>query len=216
MITFSGDKLKWSEFWDAFESAVHNKKKMSSVEKFNYLRSKVTGEARSAIQGLTLSNENYEVAIGILKERFGNEQEIIDLHYIQMINLYPATNRTGSLRNLLDQLEKHLRSLEVLKQNVNQDVFVSMIRAKLPEDVLLQLEMLKGAKKKWSVFSLRDKLVEYITAREHSEKKGNSTDTVFKRNTPNSHENRTRPSFGTGDSRRNFPSRSDGKDCLTL
>ena len=68
MHTFSGDKMKWSEFWDAFESAVHNKKKMSDVEKFNYLRNKVSGEARSAIQGLKLSNENYEVAIGTLKE----------------------------------------------------------------------------------------------------------------------------------------------------
>ena len=58
-----------------------------------------------------------------------------------MINLYPASNTTSSLRNLLDQLEKHLSSLEVLKQNVNQDVFVAMMRAKLPEDVLLQLEM---------------------------------------------------------------------------
>ena len=56
MLTFSGDKLKWSEFWDAFENAVQNKKKMSNVEKFNYLKIKVSGEARSAIQGLTLSN----------------------------------------------------------------------------------------------------------------------------------------------------------------
>ena len=65
MHTFSSDKMKWSEFWDAFESAVHNKKKMSDVEKFNYLRNKVSGEARSAIQGLNLSNENFEVTIGI-------------------------------------------------------------------------------------------------------------------------------------------------------
>ena len=125
MHTFSGDKMKWSEFWDAFESAVHNTKKMSNVEKFNYLRNKVSGEARSAIQGLNLSNENYEVAIGILKERFGNEQEIIDLHYNQMINLYPASNTTSSLRNLLDQLEKHLRSLEVLKQKCKSRCFCS-------------------------------------------------------------------------------------------
>ena len=45
-----------------------------------------------------------------------------------MINLYPASNTTSSLRNLLDQLEKHLRSLEVLKQKVNQDLFVAMIQ----------------------------------------------------------------------------------------
>ena len=212
MHTFSGDKMKWSEFWDAFESAVHNKKKMSNVEKFNYLRNKVSGEARSAIQGLNLSNENYEVAIGILKERFGNEQEIIDLHYNQMINLYPASNTTSSLRNLLDQLEKHLRSLEVLKQNVNQDVFVAMIRAALPEDVLLQLEMLKGAKKKWTVYALRDKLLEYITAREHSEKKGNnSADSLFKGNTPPPSENRRRFNSGVWNSKSNFLNHSNVK-----
>ena len=36
---------------------------------FNYLKSEVSGDARSAIQGLTLSNENYEVAIGLLKKK---------------------------------------------------------------------------------------------------------------------------------------------------
>ena len=129
-----------------------------------------------------------------------------------MINLYPASNTTSSLRNLLDQLEKHLRSLEVLKQNLKQDV----IRAKLPEDVLLQLEMLKGAKRKWTVYSLRDTLLEYITAREHSEKKGNSADTLFKRNTPPVPEHRTRPIYGKDYSKRNFPSRSDGKTLFKL
>ena len=63
MHTFSGDKVKWSEFWDATESAVHNKKKMSNVEKFNYLRNNAGGETRSAIQGLNLSNENMKLAL---------------------------------------------------------------------------------------------------------------------------------------------------------
>ena len=69
---FSGDKLKWTEFWDAFEKAVHNNARMSNIEKFRYLRSKLNSEAKRAIQGLTLSKENYVIAIGILKERFGN------------------------------------------------------------------------------------------------------------------------------------------------
>ena len=86
-----------------------------------------------------------------------------------------------------------------------------MIRVKLPEDVLLQLEMLKGAKRKWTVYSLRDKLLEYITAREHSAKKGNSTYSLFKRNNPPLPEHRTRPNYGKDYSKRNFPSRSDGK-----
>ena len=88
-----------------------------------------------------------------------------------MINLQSATTRTISLRSLLDDVEKHLRCLEVLKQNVEQDIFVAMIRAKLPEEVLVQLEMLNGAKNKWTAAKLREKLDDYITAREKAEQK---------------------------------------------
>ena len=175
MMTFSGDKLRWTEFWDSFECAIHHNKKLSDIEKFNYLKSKVSGEAKSAILGLTLSKENYKIAVEILKDRFGNTQEVIDLHYHKLINLPQAVNKTCSLRGLLDNIERHIRSLEVLKQNINQDVFVSMIRSKLPEDVLLQLEMLNGAKSKWTVENLRARLHEYVTAREHAEKKDEVT-----------------------------------------
>ena len=50
-----------------------------------------------------------------------------------MINLTQATNRTSSIQSLLDSKEKHLCSLQVIKPNVVQDVFVSMIRSKLSE-----------------------------------------------------------------------------------
>ncbi len=51
------------------------------LKKMNYMRSKLTGEAKSAISGIALSNENYAVAISLLPERFGKAQEVIDLHY---------------------------------------------------------------------------------------------------------------------------------------
>ena len=203
MVTFSGDKLKWTEFWDSFECAIHQNKKLSDIEKFNYLKSKVTGEAKSAILGLSLSKENYQIAVDILKDRFGNKQEVIDLHYHKLINLPQAVNKTNSLRNLLDNIERHIRSLEVLKQDVNQDVFVSMIRSKMPEEVLLQLEMLNGATNKWTVENLRVRLHEYVTAREHAEKK----DEVKKVNRDNSHfdkgsKNRSGAYYGN---RQNYP-----------
>ena len=207
--TFSGNKLKWIEFWDSFESAIHNNKKLSNIEKFNYLKSKVIGEARSAISGLTLSNENYIIAADILRDRFGNSQEVIDLHYNKMITLQPAFNRTCSLRSLLDTMETHIRSLEVLKQDINQDVFVSMIRSKLPEEVRLQLEILNGAKNKWTVESLRAKLHEYVTAREHAEKKGHQTDGAFQRSGQFRSEGKQR--FGPTRNGRNSHQRSEGR-----
>ncbi|XP_052771144.1 uncharacterized protein LOC128210829 [Mya arenaria] len=170
LISFNGNRLQWIEFWDSFESAVHENERLSPVDKFNYLKGKLTGEARSAIAGLTLSNENYGVAIKILHERFGDKQEIIDLHYKKLMSLEPAKNTTESLRYFLDTVERHLRSLEVLKENLDQHVFVSMIRNKLPSEVLLQLEILKGSENKWTVMKLRDLLRQYIVSKEKAEK----------------------------------------------
>ena len=55
---FSGNLLKWQEFWDSFDSAIHSNEFLSQVEnaclKMNYLRSKLQGEAAEVISGLRL------------------------------------------------------------------------------------------------------------------------------------------------------------------
>lgn len=78
-----------------------------------------------------------------------------------------------SLRIFRDILIKHLRSLEVLKQDTKQNVFVSIVRSKLPEDVLLHLEIQKGSHESWTIGNLCEKLKEYVNAQEKSEKKEN-------------------------------------------
>ncbi|XP_045185376.2 uncharacterized protein LOC123543363 [Mercenaria mercenaria] len=104
-----------------------------------------------------------------MKERFGNIQEVVNLHYNTLINLAAPSNKTESLRLFLDSVEKHLRSLDVLKQDVNQDVFISMIKSKLPKDVLLQLELRRQTGSEWTVRQLRDCLCAYIVARERTD-----------------------------------------------
>ena len=68
--TFNGDVLRWQEFWDTFEAAIHNTD-YSPVDKLNYLKSRLTGEALDAFSGYQLSNSNYNVVIDVLKNRFG-------------------------------------------------------------------------------------------------------------------------------------------------
>ena len=171
IVSYSGDRLKWNEFWDSFECTVHKNSRLSNIEKFSYLISKLSGEAARVISDLALSNENYDIAIACLKERFGNKQEVVDLHYSQIINLQAATNNTQSLRLFLDRIQRHLRSLEVLKQDINQDVFVSMVKAKLPQEVLLQLEIMNGADNEWNTVKIIEILRRYVKAREKSEVK---------------------------------------------
>ena len=67
---FDGNVLKWQEFWDAFEASI-DKGKYSSVDKKNYLKSKLTKEALDAISGYQLSNSNYEVVVEVLKGGLG-------------------------------------------------------------------------------------------------------------------------------------------------
>ena len=63
---FSGDILKWQEFWDAFEASVHQAS-YAPVDKFDYLQSTLQGEALAAISGYQLSSENYAVVVEVLK-----------------------------------------------------------------------------------------------------------------------------------------------------
>ncbi|XP_060575739.1 uncharacterized protein LOC132733143 [Ruditapes philippinarum] len=186
LISFSGDKMKWASFWDAFECTIHNNDKLSCIDKFNYLMTKLYGEARRAVSGLSLSNENYTLAIGILKERFGDEQEAIDLHYHKLMKIPPIDNTHENLRMFLDSIEKHLRSLEVLKEDINQHVFVSMIRSKLPKEVLRQLELMKGPTDKWTVDLLRETLHSYVIACEHAQI---NPDDEYRRKNMNSNKN---------------------------
>ena len=119
---------------------------LSNIEKLSYLNSKLTGEAKQAVSGIHLSNDNYDITKTLLKERFGNSQSVVNSHYTQLINMKPAVNSAKRLRTLHDQFERHFRSLEALKQDTNQEVFVSIIKSKLPKEVLLQLQLQRGAK----------------------------------------------------------------------
>ena len=142
--SFSGDKLKMTEFWDTFEASVQNNASISDIEKLNYLLSKLSGETKHSVSGILLSNENYSVVTDLLKERYGDSQIVINSHYVELINLRSVPNTPRGLPSLSDQIEKHLMSLQALEQDINQDVFVSMITSKLPKEVLIQLEIQKG------------------------------------------------------------------------
>ena len=125
--SFSGEKLKWTEFWDSFEAAVYLNMSLSGVEKLNYLISKLKGEAKSSVSWILLSNEYYQVAVELLKERFGDKQAVVTSHYTEIINLKQAPNNPKGLRNLYNQVEQHMRSLKALDQDTDQDLFISMI-----------------------------------------------------------------------------------------
>ena len=142
---------------------------LSDIEKFCYLKDRLIGEAKHAISGISVSKENYRVVKTLLEERFEDTQLVIHHHYTDLINLIPATNSSNGLRFVYDKIESNLRCLEALQQDINHDIFISIISSKIPKDVYLQMELQKGAKNKWSVKKLRELLSNYICATERAE-----------------------------------------------
>ncbi|GBN23412.1 hypothetical protein AVEN_96247-1 [Araneus ventricosus] len=113
---FGGDIRKFHEFWPSFEAAVHDNPSLTRVEKFNYLRSLLIRDAARAISGLTLTNENYDKAVEVLKDGFGQKQAVISACMNTLLSLQPVRriNDTLGLRNLYDEINNSIRSLESL------------------------------------------------------------------------------------------------------
>ena len=97
---YSGDVLRFQEFWDSCSLAVHENKRLRPVEKLNYLHAKLEGNAKRAIAGLEITNDNYEVAVKILHNRFGDPQTVISGHYMKLMDLPSSTNQISALRSL--------------------------------------------------------------------------------------------------------------------
>ena len=70
----------WQPFRDSFDSAVHNSPNLSKVQKFNFLRAQLQGDASRVIAGLPLTEDNYDDAIELLSERYGQPHKIVEVH----------------------------------------------------------------------------------------------------------------------------------------
>ena len=84
---FRGDPTTWRNFIDSFECAVDKNDRLSEVEKMNYLINLVSGEAENCINGLCLCNENYTIALDLLKERYADKQVLISSHMNKLLEI---------------------------------------------------------------------------------------------------------------------------------
>uniref|UniRef100_A0A8D8U056 Uncharacterized protein n=2 Tax=Cacopsylla melanoneura TaxID=428564 RepID=A0A8D8U056_9HEMI len=67
MAVFGGNVLRWTEFWDRFTSVVDRRDDIPDFDKLAYLLNSLEGEAMQAIEGLELTNKNYQIAVQKLK-----------------------------------------------------------------------------------------------------------------------------------------------------
>lgn len=163
---FDGNILKWHQFWDQFSSNVDSRK-INDVDKLLYLQSVLEGEAKQAIDGLDTTNKNYRIAVDTLKERYGKGSAIIDAHYVALYRIRTATSSVKECRNVFSEIERHLRVLQSLGEDVNHNHLRVMIMEKFPEDLIYELRLKLGNEDE-SIFNIRKNLEYIISARETS------------------------------------------------
>ncbi len=187
---FTGNPIDWQSFYDSYTAAVHSHDTLSKVDKFNYLKTLLEGPAASAIAGFSLTEENYETALKLLKDRYANPQVIVSSHVDALLKLESVSNihEISKVRNLYDTIETHIRSLANLEipSESYGTILIPMILAKLPQEMQLLISR-KVGKDNWKLDDLLREFRIELEARERcslihttAEKK----DTIRKTNGP--------------------------------
>lgn len=161
---YNGDILKWTEFWDLFEANIHCRD-IKEVDKLSYLLCSLEGTALQTVHGLGATNENYKIAVDTLKRRYGSRDRVVDAHYDALNKISTASNAATECRQTLNEIEKHIRILSSLGEDVNSGHLRVLISSKFPSQVMYQVKLLT---KKNDIQELRSSLSQVVDAMEHS------------------------------------------------
>lgn len=167
---FRGDITSFTSFWDSFQSMIHANTFLSSVDKFNYLKSYLEGEALRSIEGLPLSEANYQAALDILKRRYGNKQQIISAHMDELLKIPSCPDNVRQLKYVYDKINVHVRGLEALGIDSEKygSLFIPIIMARLPREISLQIARLIS-QDVWAIDDVLRVIRQEVEARELSE-----------------------------------------------
>ncbi|XP_067047748.1 uncharacterized protein [Acropora muricata] len=140
----SGDVLKFQNFWDQFEAAVHDNADLPNVQKFTYLRSVLNGNALQTIEGFEVTGANYQPAVECLKHRYGRRRVVISSLVKSVVQMDAKSVVTApSLRDLYDTLKNRTRALVALGEIPKSHgcILLPIFELKLPSAILEKWEL---------------------------------------------------------------------------
>lgn len=113
--TFSGLITDWQGFEDLFLSILSHVPELPDVERFEYLKTSLSGEALSIISHLSLTDANYKSAWEILRARYGNKRDLARVHLDALLSPHVVkSNNASSIKNLINCILEHTAALDNL------------------------------------------------------------------------------------------------------
>ena len=142
------------------------------MQKFNYLKAQLKGDAARTLEGFPLSDRNYLHAVTILQDRFGQTHQLVAAHMQALLEIPNPSNSLNSLRVFHDTIESHSRGLSSLgkSEETYGDLLIPIILSKLPRDIRQNLAR-ETATPEWKFPQLMSAILKEIRILET----GNST-----------------------------------------
>lgn len=171
---FDGQPQNWLPFWSQFKK-VDDSKELLPEDKFHYLQQCMTqgSKAEDLINSYPLSGLNYTKAVTQLKERFAQDQLLIDYYIRELLKLVLVQVQgkgQPELSFLVDKLETQLKSLESLGVTTNnyEAMLYPVVESALPRSILQVWE-----RNKYTSFSSSnlDALMKFLKSEVQSEQK---------------------------------------------
>ncbi|GFQ69849.1 integrase catalytic domain-containing protein [Trichonephila clavata] len=117
---FSGVTEEWLAFSDLFEASVSNNQNLTGAQKLQYLKGSLRSDALRIVNSLSITNDNFEIAWKLLKDRYFNKREIMSSLVKKFINITPLSGESSTqILNLIDSTKEFVRMLESLEYKVD-------------------------------------------------------------------------------------------------
>ena len=133
LTVFKGNFEEWETFWSSFRTNVDVRDDLEKTTKFIYLVQSLEGEPKEMINGLAITDDNYTVALYILRDRYANESKQTNVLMQKFHTMPTPKHNPKDLRVFLTVYRKIKHQLSrVLDFRQSELVIKSIVVRKLP------------------------------------------------------------------------------------
>lgn len=166
--SFSGKYLEWTTFRDLFVSMIHNNDSLDSVQKLQYLKSYLTGEAEQLLRNIPVSGTNYARCWTQLEQRYNNKKYLSHCILKRLLSQKNATTESpGFLKDLMDTSTDCLSALSNLGIDVStwDIIVIHLLSLKLDPESHRQWELNVATNSASDVLPTFSQFKEFLTSR---------------------------------------------------
>ncbi|KIH68358.1 hypothetical protein ANCDUO_01306 [Ancylostoma duodenale] len=185
---FLGKVWEYTNFWALISANVHDQP-LTKLQKFNYLLTALTEEAREVVRYYPITEENYDSAIELLRQKYGDHSKSIATLQTRLEKARADNHTIPAKRILLEYVIPIVTQLEKLGMSLDGSYLAQKILAKFTpsiQQIVFERRIISNTQEgNWRMQDILKGLDNYITTEER-------INDMVKRNVSISEQTRTR------------------------